>query len=149
MKSKTRTYGIIAGAGTVFYLLLFYFADRANFLNGAITWSSLIIYLAFMYKAILEKRNSLGGEIEFKEAVRPAFVVYTIASLIYYTFIYLMFNFVDPELPDLQRELMVAQGIEVKGNDLKMTLSITFFAFLWSLIAGFAFSAILAAILRR
>lgn len=149
MKSRTRTYGILAGAGTVLYLLLFYFADRSYFLNGAITWSSLIIYLVFMYKAVIEETKDLTGEIEFKDAIKPAFAVYAIANLIYYCFLYLMFNIFDPQLVDLQQELMAASGIEIKGEDLKMTLFITFFAFIQSLVAGFAFSAILAAILRR
>lgn len=149
MNSKTRTYGIFAGAGTVLYLLLFYFADKAYFVNGLITWSSVIIYLVFMYKAIIDERNKRGGEIEFKDAVRPAFLVYVIANLIYYTFLYLMFNFFDTELVEIQREMMENSGIDTKGEDLKMTLPMTFFAFIQSLIAGFAFSAILAAILKR
>ena len=149
MNSKTRTYGVLAGAGTVFYLLLFYFADRALFLNGGVIWSSLIIYLAFMYKAIVEERNALGGDIEFKEAVKPAFVVFIIANVIYHSFIYLMFNFFDPALIDLQRELMENSGIDTTGQDLKIPFLRAFFALIQSLIPGFAISAILAAILKR
>ncbi|MCR9290686.1 DUF4199 domain-containing protein [Saprospiraceae bacterium] len=149
MESKSRTYGILAGAGTVLYLLLFYLFDRSLFLNGGVTWSSLIIYLAFMYKAVVEKRDAEGGEIEFKDALKPAFTVYVIANFIYYSFIYLMFNFFDPDLIGLQRELMEASGLETQGQDMQMTLMITFFAFVQSLLAGFAFSAAVAGILRR
>ena len=149
MNSKTRNYGILAGAGTVIYLLLFYFVNKSYFVNGLVTWSSLIIYLVFMYKAIIDERNERGGDIEFKDAVRPAFLVYVIANLIYYSFLYSMFNFFYPELVEIQREMMEKMGLETEGNNLNMTLSMTFFAFIQSLIAGFAFSAILAAILKR
>jgi Ca2+/Na+ antiporter len=149
MNSKTRTYGILTGAGTVLYLLLFYFVDRSLFLNGGVTWSSLIIYLIFMFKAVREVRDAQGGELEFREALKPAFTVYFIANVIYYSFLYLMFNFFDPELVELQREMLEAGGIPTDGQNLEMSATVTFFAFLQSLIAGFAFSAAVAAILRR
>ncbi|RMG85901.1 MAG: DUF4199 domain-containing protein, partial [Bacteroidetes bacterium] len=117
--------------------------------NGGVTWSTLIIYFVFMYKAVTEKRTALGGRINFREAVQPAFTVYVFANFIYYTFIYLMFNYFDPALTDLQRDLMAQSGIDTKGLDLKMTLPLTFYTFAQSLIPGFAFSALLATILKR
>ncbi len=144
MNSKSRTYGIIAGGGTVLYLLLFYFADAANIHNPAIVWSSLIIYLACMYKAVIERKNDLGGSIEFRDAASAAFVVYLIANIMYYGFIYLMFKYFDPELVDLATALSGDDQFQISTKFLDyVTLCLR------GCIFGFLLSAILAVILKR
>lgn len=144
MKSRTRTYGIIAGGGTILYLLLFYFFDKANIHNGAIVWSTVIIYVACMYKAVVEEKNALGGTIEFKEAVSPAFTVYLIANIMYYAFIYLMFKYFDPELVTIATDL---------SGDEQFKISLRVWDYvsmcLRGCIFGFGLSAILAIILKR
>lgn len=144
MKSKARTYGIIAGGGTILYLLLFYFLDKANIHNGAIVWSSIIIYLACMYKATVETKNQLGGSITFKDAVSPAFTVYLIANVMYYAFIYLLFKYFDPELVSIATEL---SGDEQFRISLELWDYVTLC--LRGCIFGFILSAILALILTR
>jgi len=149
MQQKNVKYGIIAGVGTVLYLLLFYYFERESVLNPLVPWSSKIFYIAFMAKAGVDLRKRQDGLLSFKQGLKEAFVVYLVASLIYYAFIYFLFKFIDPGLIELQKKQLLSMGESIENKDLSMTLGKTFFSFTTGLIGGFIFSALVAVILKR
>jgi len=149
MQQRNLTYGIIAGVGTVLYIYLFYHFNQESVLNPLVPWSSLIIYIACMAKAGMDLRKRQDGLLSFKQGLKEAFVVYLIASLIYYAFIYLLFKFIDPGLIELQKEQLLSAGKIIENQDFSMTLGKTFFSFTRGLIGGFIFSALVAVILKR
>lgn len=156
--------GIFAGVGTVAYLLLFYFISPRLMLSSGIIWSTLIIYLVFMYRATVQVRDRVAS-FPIQLALRPPFIVYVVASLIYYGFYYLLFNVFDPGLLDIQYELMLenAQRLadlvgadqfkdEVEAlsrEDLQVTLKVVALDAARSIIGGFILSLILGGLLRK
>lgn len=157
-------YGLLAGSVTVAYFLLFYFIQDTLILHPAVIWCSLMIYLGFMFKACMDE--SKGREtFNFQQALQTAFVVYIIASVVYYIFYYIWFNFVDPSLLQVQVERILARKEEimnVMGPDegtkylqklekegVSLTLSDLFLAFSQSLIGGFLLALIVAGFTRK
>jgi len=160
MNANILKYGLYAGAGTVAYLLLFYFIDPKLMLSPWVSWSSLLIYIAAMLKAALEERKASEGGFTFRQAVRPAFGVYVVASVVYFLFNYVLYNYVNTDLAEIQRDIMVqqAQGMaekfgkedlkeqieSISSEDLKVTVRNSALGFMWSLIGGFFMSALIA-----
>ncbi|MBK7873584.1 MAG: DUF4199 domain-containing protein [Saprospiraceae bacterium] len=107
-------YGLIAGVGVVAYFLLFYMNNVKLFFNPVVAWSSLIIYIAGMVKACVDQRKM--QDFPFKDALRTAFLTFTITSVTYYAFNYLLYNVFDPELVEVQKEILVAQMGKMAGR---------------------------------
>lgn len=165
MNQNILKYGLYAGAGTIAYLLLFYILDARMLFNTWVQWSYRLIFIGFMVAATLVERRAAEDGFSFRQAVRPAFGVYVVASLIYLIFFYAMFNYVNTDLPAIQREVLVEQSkwmaekmgmsdmqdqIEkIKVEDLEVTFRNSSLDFMWRLIFGFILSAILALIMRR
>jgi len=163
--NRNIKYGAFAGLVTIAYFLLFYAISPRLMLSSWVNWGSLLIYIGFMAMACHQERAELGREYDLKQALRTAFTVYVLASVLYYAFNYLMFNFFDPVLVEIQREL-VLENLErmsgVLGEDnveqmqqqyekesFELTLSNILLSFAWSLIGGFIISLALAAVMRR
>lgn len=160
MFEKSLRYGLIAGIGTVAYLLLFYFISPRLMLSSWVMWGSMIIFIAAMVVACLQERAQMDRRYTFRSALRSAFLVYVIASAIYYLFYFLLFNVIDPDLVELQRALIL-ENLEHYGNvlgednveemirryqeeDLQVTFGNTVLDFAWGLIGGFIISLVVA-----
>lgn len=157
-------YGIFAGGATIAYLLLFYLLDPKLMLNPTVLWSSLLIYVFFMFKVCLKEQGTIP-DYSFRLALKSAFVVFVVANALYYTYYYIMFNWVDPGLIEVQRELIQANlerfsGVmgeasknEMQKNIMEDSLAVTpettFLSFGWGLIGGFMLSLGVAGIVRR
>ncbi len=158
-------YGLYAGAGTAVYLLVFYLIDPPLLFHVVVQWSYRLIFIVCMAAAALAARRNAEGSFTFRQAVRPAFGVYVLASLIYLAFFYVMFNYVNPQLPEIQREVLmeqsrwVAQKLgmnemqdameQLKAEDLRVNFRNSTLDFMWRLIFGFILSAIMALFIKR
>lgn len=158
-------YGLYAGAGTVAYLLLFYFINPPLLFHVGVQWSYRLIFIVCMAAAALAARRDTEGAFTFRQAVRPAFGAYVLASLIYLVFFYVMFNYVNPQLPEIQREVIVEQSRwvaqklgmneiqdameQLKAEDLQVNFRNSTLDFMWRLIFGFILSAIIALFIKR
>lgn len=165
MNNNRLKYGVIAGAGTVLYLLAFYAASPRLMLSSWVMWGSLIIYLACMAMACRREREAIAGLYPFQSALKTAFAVFVVANLIYYAFYYVLFNVIDPGLVDLQRELVLESMDRYGGmlgeenaeelmrryreEDFRVTLSNTALSFAQSLIGGFILALIVAGVMKR
>lgn len=147
-------YGILAGVGTVAYLLLFYFIDPRIMLRAGVIWSTLIIFLIFMYRATVRAREE-AEYFPLQAALRPAFTVYVLATLIYNAFYYILFTWIDPDLIQVQYELMLESPLlqdqvkDLSPEDFRVTLGNVALAAGRSIMGGFILSLIMAALLRR
>ena len=108
-------FGILAGIGTIIFLFLFYWIDRKLMLSPSVIWSTFFLYLLGMYMACVEERKDNGGYLAFKDALKAAFLVYVVANIIYYSYNYLLFNFIDPEMLGIQKEYMITSIEELEG----------------------------------
>lgn len=165
MQNNRLKYGLIAGTGTVLYLLAFYGVSPRLMLSSWVMWGSLVIYLACMTLACRRERSATTGGYPFQSALKTAFTVFVIANVIYYVFYYVLFNVIDPGLADLQRELVLENMDRYAGmlgeenaeelmrryeeEDFRVTLSNTALGFAQSLIGGFILALIVAGVMKR
>lgn len=131
-----------------------YASSPAIFLSPLFQWSLGVVYLAAMLLASL--RNP---KLPRARAVRNAFVAYLGVSVSYYLYYFLLFEYFDPDLVQLQSELMIdnaraylesAPGIAGENpnvlfapDKLRQSASGTVFSFAQGAIFGAAFSFLL------
>jgi hypothetical protein len=165
MNKRILKFGLLAGFGASAYMFLFYAADPKLMLSPWVSWSSMIIYVAAMIAATLREREATEDDFFFREAVRPAFGVYVIAQVIFTLFNYVLYNYVNTDLVEIQRELMVTQAQDfaekfgradleeqianISTEDLRVSFKNSFLGFMWSLIGGFVLSSMIALGLKR
>jgi len=158
-------YGILAGFITILYLTGIYLyseisLEKQLMVHPYVTFSRQLIYLVFMFLAI---KNTVNKEVNsaLSEYIKPAFVTFLVANLIFYIFYYVMFRYIDTGLMDASMEYMnefvpehKEQGIPGRENPLAevkrgISLSSTIFAYVREIILGFVLSGLLALIYRR
>lgn len=139
--------GLLAGVYTIAAFSVVYALNPAWMLHRAWFLGSFVIYIALMFRAALGS----GSEV-FKDVVRPPFVVFIVANLIFHLFYYTLFNFVDPGLYDLQLKLLTEAGQlpdKADRQSLIMTPGKSVFTYFNSLIGGFALSSVIAFIVLK
>jgi len=158
-----KKFGIFAGLGTVVFLFLFYWIEKELMLSPSVIWSTIVLYLIGMYMAAAEVRRDNGGYIDFRSALKAAFIVWIVANAIYHAYNYLLFNFLDKDMLNVQKSYMHKQMeemdglisedyLEVLNNNIEVLsydLTQVIFAYVSSLIAGFLIAAFIARIVRR
>ncbi len=158
-------YGLTAGVGVVAYYLLFYYVNIKLFFNPIVAWGSLVIYLAAMAKACLDDRKFSPDAYPLLLGLRMSFATFAVTSAVYYGFNYLLYNVLDPELIEVQKEILfeqiasMAKRFEMsdmkdsikdfKEQDFTVTIANSFLGWGWSLIGGFLLSLGVAAVMRR
>lgn len=168
MNSVVVKYGVIAGISTVVYLLLFYFYSKPLFLNPYVIWSTMLIYLFCMFKAVNIIDNT-ATSVDFKSYIQVAFWVFVIANFIYYPFFHLICNNIDVDLLEimrssqgnyLEKSLKVSTSIEeqqvirktiedLKTQDMHITIGNTLYSMAQGTIGGFLLSVIIAMITSK
>lgn len=87
----------------------------------------MVIYLGFMWKNAVDERDELGGKIEFKPALRAAFLVFLIANVAYWLLFYslcladsaLTDHFKNLRLEQIQTQISAGTGDPQLSNDLR------------------------------
>ncbi len=156
-------FGVLAGLGTIIFLFLFYWIDKKLILSPEIIWSTMLLYLIGMYMAPVEERKENGGYLDFKTALRSAFIVWIVANAIYHSFNYVLYNFLDSEMLTIQKQYMrdnmgqmegilgeenytaFMDNIELMNYNFLTVLT----AYLSALIGGFIIAAIIGRMVRR
>ena len=69
-----------------------------------------------MYFAVKAVRNKHREYLSFYDALRTGFTVYVIADIIFYVFYYLLFNFIDPELEMVMKDIALESLQQAKEN---------------------------------
>ena len=156
--------GVICGLILVAYNLVLYIAGPRMIFSW-MAWLSLVIYVVFMVRSVREAREG-ESEFSFKQALKPSFITYLVASLMAMIFSYVLFNFIDPGLMDIQREKTmemvewmarfggedaVEAALEkVEGDDFSFGPLKAIQAYALGLIfPGFIIAAIISLIMRR
>lgn len=136
-------WGIIAGGIVVALFAGVYFLNRPLVLSRGLWLGSGLIYVLAMWQA-----QKTVEEGELKEYIQPGFLVFVVANALFYLYYYFLFSVFDPELVDLQAELLRESGQDPKDAP-DPTLGSTFFAYVQSLIFGFAIAAGIGFVLSR
>ncbi|MEM6320851.1 MAG: DUF4199 domain-containing protein [Bacteroidota bacterium] len=156
-------FGLLAGFGTILFLFIFYSIDKKLILDHGVIWSTMFLYIIGMYMAPIEERKNNDGYIEFKPALKAAFLVWVVANGLYHAYNYLLFNFIDPEMLSVQRQFMrdnmgqlegvlteeMAQAVEDSIEFLNFDFMTVFTTYLSSLVGGFLIAVVVARMVRR
>ena len=134
----------------VLYLLLFYSMDKAHVLNPLVFWSTLLFPMVGMVIATRKVREEQGDEINKRDAIRSSFITWLIAMAALMLFIFVLFNFIDNSLIDLQKEQFeAATGKTIKREDMQMTFGSVFFRWAFMLLPGFLLAYGVASFLKN
>jgi len=111
MKNSGISNGILAGVVIIILTLILYFINKELVVSMSVGWFMMLVYAAFMLKAGLDSKAQKGGFISFGDALVPMLITYVIATFIANAFNFVLFNYIDSSLVDLQLEVAI-EGIE-------------------------------------
>lgn len=164
MNNKAIQNGLFMGAASIVLTLVFYFVSPKAMLQYG-SWALYIVFLFFMYKAAVDERGALGGLISFGDALKAAFLAYVVGGLIYYLFNHVLMTLIDPSLIDLTKDIALDSMDKMNSfldedqvdkmkeaideQEFAPTIGSTLLGYLVSLIVGFIFALIIAAITKR
>ncbi len=158
--------GIILGVASIIFSHICYLIDPKMMLNG-VSFLGFFIVIYFMYRSAVEEKRMNEDLLSFGEALKVTFLTYIIGNLIGSIYIYLMFNFFDPALHDVMKEVSIDNAEffvkllggedqldqvhdQIESQDIQMSFSMVFLEYLVSLIfPGFVLSLIIAAITKK
>ncbi len=156
-----RSIGLIAGVVTIVYCVLLYLVDASLLTKPWILVSFFIIVGFKMYAAFkvwqVRRRNTL-----FRESLQAVFMVSVIGFLLWISFMYVMYNYIDPTVIEGLINRMT-ENITQAWNDGRITkhqleegllkfekvrfnFAIASMMYCIMLIAGFLYALIFAAI---
>ncbi len=160
-------WGAIGSAIVIFYSLLMYVIDSSLMVN---TWAGLLGFVVLIYVLVMgvkEVRTAQEGFISLSEALFTAFLVYVIATFFNTIFNYVLFNYIDTNLPVLLKEKALTTTVEMmqkfggSEEDINKVLeqmdkdmdlasaSTMFWNFLKGSAFGFVVSFIIALIMKK
>lgn len=119
MKNHGVRFGVYYGLFSILFTLVLYLVNPSLMFDMKIgTISSILIAAIFMYLAGKAEKADNAGFLSFGEALKPTFLTYVIGSALGVLFMYILMNFIDPSLLDLQKEVAM-QMVENMGKMLK------------------------------
>jgi hypothetical protein len=119
IQTLTWRYGVSAGIITLIYFIIFYTIDKCLIFNSGVYYSALIITIVAMW--LVGIRLQLSQNLDFSKLLPQVFLVFIIADIIYFAWHYVMVNYVDTSLLDLQKTQMLQyfQQLKTQTNDIK------------------------------
>lgn len=155
--------GIIAGLAGAAVTLVCYLINPKWALTAA-SWITTPLFIVMMVLSV--KADKEGQDFtSFSDALKPAFLTYVVANLLFTIFYYVLLNFIAPELIEIQKEIALEaiekmQGFlgeeaaeaaidQIQGRDFSFGLGTALWTFAWGLIIpGFIVAAIIALIMK-
>ncbi len=165
MKNSGILNGILAGVVAIILTLVFYFVDKSIVVSWG-GWTVILIYIFFMYKAGKEARDQNGGFISFGNVLLPIFLTYGIGTLLASIFSYVLYNYIDSSLLDIQLDKAIEAMDKMRGfmgdeaadtaieqleeDGISFGPGKVFLGWLWGLfLPGIIIALIMAAIMKK
>jgi Protein of unknown function (DUF4199) len=169
MKNIGLKYGLLGSIVVVVFFFVVYTIDKNLYLNPVLQWSSLLLYLGFMYLACNEDVKKNGESRDFREIIRTPFIVFLLINVGFWLFHYGL-HLADPEMLKLENALQIARfkaeiaaglGDPEQTNQLYeqiqflekdeslLPLSIVFSKMAMGAIGGFGLAALVSMFVRR
>lgn len=106
MKQYDAKYGLMAGGISILISLIVYLIDPNSYLKfGGVVSALPMLY--FIVAAALAVKQQNKGFISFGDAFKNSWVTYLIYSLLATIFLYILFNFIDPQLIETMKETSI------------------------------------------
>lgn len=128
VKKNGLNYGIIIGVISVVVTTLMYVIDLNLFSKWWIGIILFLINLILGIVAIAKTKSALGGFISFKEAFTTFFIAMAIGGLISALYMFILFNFIDPEAKDVIMQNIkemtadMMNGMGAPSEDIRKTI---------------------------
>lgn len=100
-------FGAIMGVIAVILTLLLYAVDYTLLADLKIGILFLCIFLGFVIYAGINYRNETGGYISYGKAFQHGFITLATAGLINILFAIILYNVIDPEMPQKLADVMI------------------------------------------
>jgi len=159
--SIAQKYGYLGGAASILIMLAIYFyseafLDRQLMVHHRVNMGKYLIFAGFMFATLNAFLKAEPGVKPFKELIRPGFICFLIANLIYHVFYFIMLKWVDTDLLIASNEYMTeymnnlnatrqpGKIEDLSAGSQSIALSSSFFAYVKEIILGFIIAAILA-----
>ncbi len=154
--------GILAGiGGAVLMMLCYLVSDKLVFTLGG--WAGGILTIVLMVVAVKQYKKMIDF-LDFGEGLKMSFLTYVVSSLIGSIFYYVLVNYIDPGLIEVQREISIKttesferfmseedfeQALEnVENQNWNWTLGKALLNYAFSLIFGFIVALIISAVMK-
>jgi len=112
MKKSSINNGLFLGVAMVISSYVLYLANPKMFFSAK-SIVLLMIFIIVLIKAGRDARTENGGFISFKEVFINMFVTGAIGTLLCTSFELVLFNFIDPGLIDIQKEIALEAAEKV------------------------------------
>jgi len=156
--------GIIAGISSVVLILLMYLINAKMVFNLA-SIVATVLFIVFMIRSVKAEKEVMDT-FAFSDALKPGFLTFVVANLIYMIFYYVLLNFIAPELITMQKEIALemlekmsgflgeeateAAIDEFQARDFEFGLTTAIWSFAWGLIfPGFIIASIIALVFKE
>ena len=109
--NKSVLWGIYYGLTqiAVYLITMMFFgpsgSDWVSMVIGGLISIGMLIF--FVVKGTIERRNQIGGYINYGQAFISSAIIFLISSLIYLPFTWLYMGFIDPTMPDKIKEMAI------------------------------------------
>lgn len=132
-------------------------SDAATYIN----WLWVVILIAVLYMGLKERREQLGGFMEFGQGFGFGMSANTVSILLYAVYSYIYFSMINPGFIDFAREKAITQMEEkgqsaeeiemaIKYMDMMMNpVAFTLWMLLFGLIIGLIVCLVMAAIMKK
>ena len=114
MRNSALRFGLMTGVASIIITLILYLINRSS-ITGSAGWVGLLVFLAGMAYGTLQIRKEQGGYMSFGEAFKNTWIIWVGAALLTSLFTYIMFNFIDTGLEDLQKEAAYEMAERMSG----------------------------------
>ncbi len=106
MENPSIKWGVYLAIASIASLLLFYLINP-ELIFSVNSYLGFVITIAILVFACKEVRENSGGFASFGEMFQTAFITFAIGSLIGVVFQYILMNFIDPGLIEMQKEISI------------------------------------------
>ena len=113
MNKTPLQYGLIGGISLVIFTLILYISGMETYTNWLLQILSFVIVIVFMIVGGLKVRSANGGFLSYKDSFVAVFTIAAVSLLILTTFNIVLYNFINPELAEIVKEMSIEKAIEM------------------------------------
>jgi len=152
MENPAIKWGVYLAVASIALLLIFYLVNP-KLIFSLNSYIGIVLTIVMLVLACRESRMNSGGFASFGQMFQTAFLTWIIGSAIGVIFQYILMNFIDPGLIDMQKEISIEamekmssfigeEGMEVAIEEIEKTNPVS----IGNMSMGFAFMAVIGAI---
>jgi len=113
MNKVALQWGVIGGISLLIFSLILYISGMEIYTNWLIQMLSFVIVIVFMIVGGLKVRAANGGFLSYQSSFIAVFTIAAVAMLIMTVFNIILYNFINPELGSIVKEISIEKAIEM------------------------------------